>query len=1236
MKRVLCLICVFASYAMLCASAGAETALSFCVNEMCSSNGGHYTIEGNAPDYVELRNLTDQAVLLDGFFISNDEDHLQKFSLNGYSIPESGYIILAADKKELPFKLSASGGDELFLSDADGNVLQRVSLPPLEKDETYSLQQSGEWQLTDPTPLEANGEGIPYVEKVYVASPRFSHEAGFYDDPFDLTLEGYKTYQLYYTTDGSVPDENAALYTGPIHIEDATNQPNTLSMRTDIMVNGATAPSDLIKKATIIRAVAIDPDGNRSNVVTNTYFVGFQNYEAYQNIAVLSIVADPYDLFDEQDGIYVRGKTYQEWLSDENRDQDLVTERIPTNYKQRGKEWEIPVDIQWFDAENLLQLSQGVGLRIHGDWSRENAKKSFNLYARKEYGASTFQYGILAGLTGKEKLVVRTNLARDSLLHALLQETGLPVSLCTPCLTFINGEFWGLYEIRDKQDVTDIASFFGLKKEDLIVVKNQELAAGTTPDEIEDKSSKGVHKYLVSEISKIDASTPKGYEAIDSLIDVDNYITQIAGNAFLNNTDTSYRHNFTIWRTAEKGSGQYEDGRWRWIFQDMDMCCYSYEGVKQMILSLPEDMIFNTLWKSSAFQTKFLTRIMDFANVELTPEYVQEFISPILTSYDPYLRETYVRFPGKNSSVNKPGTKEISTLMSFFKTRRDAVIQQLTETFKLTRGTSTISLTGLTDGIALEINGHQAHIYGNSWTGVYFKGCTVSFTAGDIPGYQFAGWYEDGQLISEERTLEVSTDDDRMLSPAYEELPSIAVMNASEIVYGSGRFGFTIPIKDSLDECSLQPDASVEVERSYVDNSILFRLDASVEAPQGFTLSLPMRNYLSGGGVFTLTAAEASSSFSWKILCKTGEKPYQELAVDRAELPGGLLRLSFVFPEEQLEHQSIDIRLETEAGKGDGSFTLRGFRLYGVQMEPSLAQAHEYARVLNAIGVEPQYYPDFERMDGWSAEEVEAEVASLRDKLQSMMAGKALSTVGALGISQPAWEGLDAYPAIVIDEKLIEAFYDKEIIDFNVPIGAGGYLYEAEKDTLRLKNTAISDSGVLSLRKRAGTFFLLDKPVEEIRYRASFDRSQISDTLLSTAFFDIPPYNYLWMTIETFTRYQEEVSLDLPEIWFNKTVFVYRLQGNELALFTERMATDGTLWIQPAEGRYLLLDESVESFAEQADWIQKELAEEQRLQEKEARQRAKMKKTFILLGCAVFAVIAVSAVIAIILQRKRK
>ena len=1233
MKHFLCLLCLFASFALPCVSARAEALLSVCINEICSSNSGHYTIEGSAPDYVELRNLTSQELALDGFFVSDDEDHLQKFSLAGYSVPGNGYLILAANKKELPFKLSASEKGELFLSDEEGRILQRVSLPPLEKDATYSLQENGEWHITEPSPLTANMEGTPYVETVYVASPRFSHEAGFYDAPFDLTLEGYKTYSLYYTTDGSVPDEHSTLYTGPIHIEDATSQPNTNSMRTDITVKGVTPPSDLVKKATIIRAVAIDPEGNRSNDVVKTYFVGFQNYKAYQNIAVLSIVADPYDLFDENDGIYVRGKVYQEWLSDQNRNQELATPTIPTNYRMRGREWEIPVGIQWFDEDNSLKLSQRAGLRIHGNWSREKAKKSFNLYARKEYEASTFQYDILAGLPAKEKLVVRANMGKDSLIHAMLRETGIPVSAYTPCLTFVNGEFWGVYEIREKQDEEDIASYFDMSSKDLLVIKNSDLVAGEAPEDIKASSStKAVYRDLRDKISKMDLSASNGYEDADAIIDLDNYITYTAGIAYLNNSD--FRDNFTMWRTAEKGGGKYQDARWRWIFQDLDNCCAYYSGATEMISYLSTDVIFTSLWKNKTFQTNFLTRIMDYANVELTPEYVKEFVTPVQTFYNPYLQETNSRYSSNDPSNPDPGLIEISSFVYFFQIRRDAVIQQFTDLFQLKRGTSTLLLNNLPEGIAMEVNGHQAHIYGNSWTGVYFTGCTVTFTAGDIPGYQFMGWNEGDTFITAERKIEISTDQDRTLTPVYEELPAIMIINEKATVSGTGMYGFTKRLENSSEECMLMPDADIEADLRYADRSIMFRLEASIMGPIGFTLSVPWKGYETAGGIMILSSRDASD-LEWHVLGRN-DGFYQELPMNISSSADGRLRLSFIIPEELLYASSIDIRLEVQAKKAPASFSLHSLRLYGIPIGESLAEAHEYARKAVAAGAEAQYIPDFERMRDWSDAEIEAETISLRNQLQAVMAEKMVSTVSALSLSYPAMEGLETFPAVMIDDKLIQAFYNENTIEFFLPIGPTVYIYEIIDGTPHLQSTVINNGGFFSLSKHEGIFVFLDQPVEDIRFHAAFDTEPIPDAMLSSLFFGIEPPNYIWMNIETFTEYQEETAIGLPAKWFNKNTFVYRAQDDTLRFIEKKPSVNGALRLVPTEGRYLLLDDSLETYSEKGDWLQREIAENRRIYELENQKRAKMESLLFIAGGGLFAALLVGTVVVLILRRKKK
>ena len=654
-----------------------------------------------------------------------------------------------------------------------------------------------------------------------------------------------------------------------------------------------------------------------------------------------------------------------------------------------------------------------------------------------------------------------------------------------------------------------------------------------------------------------------------------------------------------------------------------------------MILSLPEDVFFSSLWKNRDFQTKYLTRIMDYANVELTPEYVREFITPILTYYDPYLYETNLRFSSKDTS-SKPGTKSISSLMAFFQTRREAVIEQLTETFQLTRGTSTLSLNGLPQGMALEINGHQAHLYGDSWTGVYFTGCTVSFSAGDMPGCRFAGWYEGDELVTSEQTVEISTDASRTLTPVYEDLPVIVLMNETEIFYDTGRYGFTKRLVDSLEECVILPDDSVKAERKYIDSSILFQLDASVDAPQGFTLTVPLHHYKDVGGFFTLSVQDAYSSINWKLYCKHADSSYQELPVEIMQLPGGLLRLSFAIPENQIDFQSIDIRLEAKPEKGLGVFSLRAFRLYGVPLDTAWVHAYEYARTAKAIDAEAQYLPDFERMDGWNAGKIEAEILVLRDKLQTMMAEKAVSTVGELGLPCPALEGLDAYPAAVIDAKLIEAFYNKNAISLRVPVSEKVYLYEVSGNTLRFQITVMTDGAAIALNKRRGTFILLDRPVEELRFRAAFDTAQIPAALLSGAFHDIAPQNHLWMNVETFTDYQEEVSFDLPKKWLNQSVFIYRLQGEALEFVEEKSATDGTLRFKPAAGRFLLLDDSLEFFEEEANWLQQEIEDMERIQALEAQKAAKFRKILLLIGGAICAVIIGGIVYAILARRRDK
>ena len=926
MKRITCLFVLFASFLLFCVSAQTEAPLSVCINEICSSNGGHFSIGGSAPDYIEIRNLTDQARSLDGFFISDDEDYLQKYSLDGYTIPENGYIILAADKKELPFKLSASG-EELFFSDQGGNILQHVVLPPLEKDDTYSLQEDGEWQITEPTPLAANKKGTPYAAKAHVASPRFSHNSGFYDEPFDLALASYKTYKVYYTTDGSVPDENSMLYTGPIRIADATSNPNTLSMNTDITVTGAVPPAVNLKKATVIRSVAFDAEGNRSNVITNTYFVGYQNYQDYQNISVLSVVADPGDLFDEDNGIYVVGKMYRDWLKSDDYSSDRRAYDQPRNYGKHGKEWEIPASIQYFDEHEKCCLSQNVGLRIHGNMTRESAQKSLNLYARKEYGEDTFQYRFFDGRDLVKRLVVRGQAGRDSIAHGLLRETGLPVAGCIPCLVFINGEFWGFYELREKQEDEYLADLFDIEEDNLMVYKNYALESGQ-----DEKGHTDIRVYrdFVNSIISNDLSTPEGYAYACEVMDIDNYITYMAAVLYCNNEDL--KSNNTLWKTMSAGLSPYEDNRWRWIIQDMDGSIHRTDGVKEAISIAAGDELFMALWSNSVFRGNFLTRIMDFANVELTPEYVREYITPILEYYKRYFVINDERWNGKTMGDRSISNQRINNIMSFFRRRKADVIERLHTTLGVTENINTVSIRQLPDGLRLFINEHEAHLYTDMWEGDYFAGGEVKVTVEEIPGYWFAGWYEEDSLFSIEKTIVISTDAPRILVPRYELIPVIAQINMQQYLsFTANTNMFSCTNYKSGAEAALKADDSFIADQSFLDQSLVFTPRGKWLNGMGFTITIsgPALQDYENSGAFIRYHISGEAALNWRVLCGNSESSMTEIKDYFLDAQNEEALLSISIPEAYKDSHSIVLRFENAKTTAVEPLHLSEFRLFG-------------------------------------------------------------------------------------------------------------------------------------------------------------------------------------------------------------------------------------------------------------------------------------------------------------------
>ena len=192
---------------------------------------------------------------------------------------------------------------------------------------------------------------------------------------------------IYYTLDGSVPvpgKKSTVEYKGAFTVSDnkgsnpvLTTDKNSSKFTEDGWANVQWASE--LDRASIVRAVAVAADGTVSPVSTRTYFINNDIMSAYNGCAVMSIVTDPENLLNSENGIYVLGSRYE---NSEKTDEDFGN---LVNFMQSGRGWERPAHMEFFDGSSGASVSRGVGIRIHGGYSRRNQQKSFKIYFRDEY-----------------------------------------------------------------------------------------------------------------------------------------------------------------------------------------------------------------------------------------------------------------------------------------------------------------------------------------------------------------------------------------------------------------------------------------------------------------------------------------------------------------------------------------------------------------------------------------------------------------------------------------------------------------------------------------------------------------------------------------------------------------------------------------------------------------------------------------------------------------------------------
>ncbi|MCU0917378.1 MAG: lamin tail domain-containing protein [Planctomycetes bacterium] len=602
-----------------------EAAPPLVLNEFMAANGGSLQDpQGEAEDWVEIRNTSSQIVDLAGMYLTDDLDVPRKWRFPTDAaqltrIPAQGYLLVWLDEDTADAGLHASfaldaPGDRIALFDTDGATrIDTVAFKNQRGNVVYGRfpDGTGPWLfLTAPTPRAANA---PAYEGA-VADTKFSHDRGFYEAPFDVTITcATPGVTIYYTLDGSEPAALGArapvgrLYSGPIRIG------STVCLRARAIKNGWLSTPIHTRTYLFLSDVITRTQGE---VLARGYpdkWFGTQpgDYEmdpqVYNDPAYAALMDDALlaiptlSLVTNKDNFF--GTT---------NDPQTGGIYIYTGHSSTGgRDWERPVSVEFFTPDGSRQFQADCGIRIQGGESRNPPKcpkHSLGLRFRNEYGPGRLDFPLfedspvesfdslqLRGFFNNAwthwdaNQRLRTQYIRDQWMHDSLHDMGnADAGRGLYAHLYINGIYWGLYLIQERPVAAHYAAYQGCDEDRIDAINGNRTPAtdGTT--------------QAWNELKGIVAS--RDWVRIQQAMDVDNFIDWTLLNLFAGNHDLKTDGN---WRTAGGGPDRKP---WRFYVWDGEQVLVNVDQTGTSPAADPTGLL-SSLESIEEFRVRFGDRV---------------------------------------------------------------------------------------------------------------------------------------------------------------------------------------------------------------------------------------------------------------------------------------------------------------------------------------------------------------------------------------------------------------------------------------------------------------------------------------------------------------------------------------------------------------------------------------------------------------------------------------------------
>lgn len=696
------------------------------INEYSCSNRSMLDGFGRTEDWVELYNPTDAFTDLSGYHLSDDAGNPTKWQITSGFIPPQGRVLVYCSGRDISsgsvlhagFRLTQLRPEDIVLADPDGNVLESYTLWRTQNGHSYGRVTDGadEWGVfANPTPLAANTGAAAG----YASTPALTPDAGHYATGQTVTITAGAGEQVRYTTNGSEPTASSPLYTGPINVS-STTVIRARSFRTDLSL----LPGFM---------------------ETNTYLIN-ENHA----LPVFSFSGN-----DDMNQLFGGDNSLE------------------------------PIGAFEFFDENGTFVDESVGdFDKHGNDSWNYPQRGVDFVSRDDYGYNrhlTHPFFATSNRTRFQRLMVKAAAndnyphetggahIRDSYVQTLSQLSSLDLDerSSTNVVVYVNGAYWGVYDLREKVDDRDYTDFYyGQDREyggsDLYI---QFLKTwGGTEAKYGNQPAMDDWASLRQFVANNDMADPANFAQVDELLNISSLIDYFVINSFVVSRDW-LNYNTGWWRGLDPTGDAL---KWRYILWDQEGGLGHYvnfTGMPDVTANAAPCQVENlTVSNNGHVQTisklinenpdvrqRYVTRYADLLNTHFSCERIIEVLDSMVGVIEPEMPRQIARWGGSMAGW----LANVQQVRNFLNTRCSALVSGLANCYDLTGPfacTFNVELAG-----AGRVKMNSEWLNNLPFTANVFGNIATLVTAQPFDGFEFSHWTVDGTTVSpSDQSIDIS------------------------------------------------------------------------------------------------------------------------------------------------------------------------------------------------------------------------------------------------------------------------------------------------------------------------------------------------------------------------------------------------------------------------------------------------------------------------------------------------